>query len=175
MLPYSDGRSSQNIWRLTRLFSSNWNISESFSKSVMTLEGENTSATFASIAVHPILNWTLVHLNNYYNLQYLYQSLRTRLLWQQTFANFQIFAKHSPMKIVFSKYWGKQVGTKYPKFSAMRFIREKGEVTTLLLASKPSASSETSDMLGYKFYTGWIVLDVFFLLNQMPQKQILNL
>ena len=29
----------------------------------MTLQGENTSATFASIAVHAILNWTLIHLN----------------------------------------------------------------------------------------------------------------
>ena len=33
------------------------------SKSVMALQGEDTSATFASIAAYAILNWTLVHLN----------------------------------------------------------------------------------------------------------------
>ena len=36
---------------------------EFLSKSEMTLEGEDTSATFTSIAVHTVLNRTLVHLN----------------------------------------------------------------------------------------------------------------
>ena len=42
---------------------------EFLSNSEMTLEGEDTSATFTSIAVHTVLNGTLVHLNRSHSTQ----------------------------------------------------------------------------------------------------------
>ena len=128
----------------------------------MTLQCEDTSATLTSLTAHPILYWTLVHLENswiemrIFQIKCLYRTLEklgveipnsSLEVWNsQAFKSFNFQIKNylldtdnswlcdifylTPMK-----FWkwpkAKRSSTRYPKFSARRFIREKGEASTL--------------------------------------------